>query len=824
MRNILLFLAILLGFLLPISLLLDIRIYSDHSILVGDKLYYRDPTFRAYGGTFFDTRPSIPLMDVDNIRQNYPFRRYVQSSFARGEIPWWNPYVGMGVPFIGLGSGTFDPVAALAGFFASRAKLTNVIAVLALWFGACGMFLFLGTLGVSLSGRIFGAVTFICSGWTIVWLGRQNFMAEIWMPWLFWATERLIKERRSSRIGQLALFSCLVCLPGHLQTSFHIFLALLLYVLIRIIQSNQGFRKCLWIVTPICLAIVLGIGIAIIQITPSLDLIGQLDPQSVGRSIQMKAEDRLAAIWLGFRGDWYTMRSTIPTALTAISPMFFGSPRDMNYWWPSINLPESTLYVGLIPLFFAIYGFSKIRESPVLLVWLLLVLLSIGIAFGLPVFNLANYMPGFELINNGRLRLVYRFAIIVAAAFGLDRFMKGAVRRTGEKDCLFSGLYSVSVIGIPVFAYAIFSLFFAGKGAFTDIKTFSPWEFIRLVEVHILVILLVSCLLTLARKHRLVGSRIFSYLVILITFADSFWIFHNFNPVMPSSFVFPETRAVQFLKKDSSFFRVSSLLGKALPANTKQLYGIFDIDLFSVLAVKRYAALQARINAPPYDAVRSFRFSKPAAYPGLINLLNVKYIVVPAKENIPGWRRDPFRTLDQYRPVYHREVLIHQNLEVLPRAFLVHRSRILAPDDTLDTLLGSNFKPAEAVLLEDPSSPRLPEKPDVTIGDSVKIASFAPNQVIVHTHSASQAYLVLSEVYYPGWKATVNGVEKKIYPAYYLFRAVYLREGKNEIVFTFMPESYDMARKISLVCLIISIILLLAGLKKSWDSPWEREQ
>lgn len=147
---------VLLGIFCLIAIFLGPRIFGDFTLLAGDAHYYTDPTFETVGGDRFTTRPSNPLIDVDNSRFTYPARVYVQGSFARGEIPRWNPYLGMGVPFIGLSSGALDPVAALVGVFASPTTLTNLLCVVALLIAASGTIALLGLLGLSPTARIFG--------------------------------------------------------------------------------------------------------------------------------------------------------------------------------------------------------------------------------------------------------------------------------------------------------------------------------------------------------------------------------------------------------------------------------------------------------------------------------------------------------------------------------------------------------------------------------------------------------------------------------------------------------------------------------------------
>jgi len=486
-----------------------------------------------------------------------------------------------------------------------------------------------------------------------------------------------------------------------------------------------------------------------------------------------------------------------PTALMAVSPLFFGTPRHSNYWWPSepfSHFSGATVYVGLLPLFFALYSFEKIKELSGMRIWLVLAVLSVGVVYALPVFNLVNYLPRFDQINNGRVRFVYRFTIIVAAAIGFERFTARSVHGPGKAGLFFAAGYAAAVLVLPLVVFQGLPATTLGKEVFADRGTDYLLEIFKSAQIPVLIILASSALLLIAWKLLLLGNKAFRIAVILISFANSFWFFHDFNPLIPSFLVFPETNVVKFFKKDPSLFRVSSTSFEyIMPANIKQLYEIFDVDLFSVLTVDRYAAVQALVNPPSGDALRNFRFVKPAKHHGLINLMNLKYIVVPAWQN-SQWKGDPFRWLHQYRLVYDREVLIYENLEVLPRAFLVNRATVLdTSDDVLNALRQSDFDPRKAVLLEDPMSPDLPEPADHTPRGNAEIVSLSSNRVIVRATTEEPAYLVLSEVNYPGWKATMDGKETPIFTAYYLFRSVYLEPGTHEIVFAFMPNAYAVA-------------------------------
>lgn len=260
---------------------------------------------------------------------------------------------------------------------------------------------------------------------------------------------------------------------------------------------------------------------------------------------------------------------------------------------------------------------------------------------------------------------------------------------------------------------------------------------------------------------------------------------------------------VRFLKKDPTLFRVSSNPpGVVMTPNTKLPYRIFDVDIYSILTIDRYAALQKAVNPPPPRGFRrafSFRiflFEEPARHRGLVNLMNVKYFLVPADASVGA----PFRPPAWFRLVYDREVKIYENPEALPRAFLAGRAVIVdSPAEALATVTRSDFDPRAAVLLEEPSSPRL----DAAAADpgTAEVRAISANRIVVHADARRPAYLVLSEAYYPGWRARVDGEVAPLYRADYLFRAVYLGPGSHEVVLTFAPRALPVAGAVSLAAL-----------------------
>ncbi len=130
------------------------------------------------------------------------------------------------------------------------------------------------------------------------------------------------------------------------------------------------------------------------------------------------------------------------------------------------------------------------------------------------------------------------------------------------------------------------------------------------------------------------------------------------------------------------------------------------------------------------------------------------------------------------------DVKVYRNLDNLPRAYL---ARKVAPVADLDAALAVLRKSAgtttavEGLTIDVP-----PAGPD----DRAEVTAYTPEIVRVRTESAAPALLVLSDSFYPGWSATVDGLPAPIYATNALFRGVVVPAGSHEVVFQFVPSRW----------------------------------
>jgi uncharacterized membrane protein YfhO len=130
---------------------------------------------------------------------------------------------------------------------------------------------------------------------------------------------------------------------------------------------------------------------------------------------------------------------------------------------------------------------------------------------------------------------------------------------------------------------------------------------------------------------------------------------------------------------------------------------------------------------------------------------------------------------------------------------------------------GRDFEPLTSVLLtkeeydkigKDTLTDHLP-LPAMSMGE-IKILKYYPNEVEIETIGNDRGFLVLSDNYYPGWKAYVNGSRKNILRVYYNLRGVYLPQGNSRVTFSFEPLSFKIGAAITCSAFLGIVFFFLA--------------
>jgi hypothetical protein len=164
----------------------------------------------------------------------------------------------------------------------------------------------------------------------------------------------------------------------------------------------------------------------------------------------------------------------------------------------------------------------------------------------------------------------------------------------------------------------------------------------------------------------------------------------------------------------------------------------------------------------------------------------------------------------RFRLAHSGDVKIYENLDVLPRAFLIHQATVAGDDEEALALMEEpTFDPAMEVVLAAETGTR-GQPASAGFAGSATIISYQPERIEIEVEASSPGYLVLTDAWYPGWKATADGEPVPMHRADILFRAVAVKAGQHRVVFIFRPVSLHIGAGVSLAGL--TGLIFAAGL------------
>lgn len=783
-------------------------VLGGRALLPADLVFDLDPLWWHLTPDGY-TGPSNALL-ADQVYLYFSWETFARHSLGQGQIPFWNPYTYSGLPFVGnYQSAIFSPFHLIGYRFSFH---TSFVVRVILQLAVVGLFtyLFAREIGLGKLGSLMTMLSFTFSGPMVVWLGYPLSPTVIWLPAMLFTIERALVRKSNLYAIICGITVGLQFLGGHPETSFHVGLAWGAYTLYRAIAiAGWRPRQMLPHLARVAAAGLIGVLLAAVQLVPFVEALFH------SAALSMKSATGGTANWASrLLFEWHEW----PGLLLLFLLQYFGTPLDNSYWYPYSNYVELDAYAGILPLVLAIVVVSRhLRpaRSPrcsLVLFFAFMAALSLGIAIRMPLLNIVNYLPLFSLAANGRLRLIYVFAVAVLAGMGVDRIVGGDTQSRRRVLYLLLILAALSLVLIAA-AYAGLILF---KGevirsgrAFIEAHWDSdpylsrPLEYYyALVEerygkklalfhpthlVMYLPVLIALAWLALQRViHRPAGGAIWGWIALGLTFFDLCLVGMPFNPTVSPRDVLPTPGAVRFLQQDRSIYRVCGT-GLILYPNVGMVFGLQDVRGYDTVVPSRYAALVDRMDGHYRYHFHSLftRADSP-----LLDLLNVKYLLTDQE---PG---------EKWELVYQDAgtVRVYRNRDVLPRAFVVYRVEVVgSAAESLERLKGGEFNFRERVILEERPAGWTEPAQIPRIAPEARIISYEPNRVLLEVKTDADGLLILTDNYAPGWKALLDRQPAHIYVADHAFRAVVVPAGRHQVEFVYRPTSFRIGAAITLM-------------------------
>jgi hypothetical protein len=720
----------------------------------------------------------LTLQNIDLYDSHYPMTWFGFGALREGRLPLWNPWQFSGEPFLAAYyAGLFYPLNAIYLLVPVPLGI-ELSGVLHMLLGAAGMAALARRLRIDWPGALLAAFGFVWSGWFVFSTNQPRILSAVaWMPWTCWLVDRVLAGERRSGIA-LALAIGAQLLIGDAEHVLHGWLAAALLAALRLAQLAAGgaWREALARGALCAGCLLAGAGLAAFQLLPTAEL--------VARSARALSDfDVRQARLQGF-----------------ITPRNFLIQAAQTRHWVT---------VGVLPLVAALLALGRGRGA---LPWLLgagAALLGAQLSFGGTLFRLYHELPFADLFRRP-------FKFLDLYAFGQALLAGLALARLGDQaDLPRSRLWRDPrwLTALLVAALLAGFLYHTARG--------NPW-----------LLALLGSLLLYGVGRGSAPRRAAALLIAAIQLGSLFFGSSNqyVRPVRrPETLaaqreLFPIVRARGDLARVYLSPRLWSVPGFSLKQG--MLNGVGVSNDYEPLALARYAEYFGAVS--PWrspDGLFNGRYQLTGDTNWrLLDLTGTRFYAVHSKEEA-AFRMGQQPAGDSgFQKLADGEIQVFERTAALPRAWWVPEAReVASPGAALSALRSPGFDPRREVVLELPPGAARPAPPagsaapsDLGTEPEVAIQAYAPEQVDVSVRAPRPGWLVLSDLHYPGWIASVNGVPAPIERANHLFRAVGVSAGESEVRFEYRPASLRHGALVSLATALglTALVLGRAGSRR----------
>ena len=672
----------------------------------------------------------------------------------------------------------------------------------------------------STTAGVFSGFTYGFSGVMLGHIGHFNQVhAAAWVPLALYGLQ-LTREgfdRQGALVASMAF--AMMWLAGHPQVPVYTFyLAVALVAGGLVIDRpprDVAIRRVCWS----AFAMLLGIGLAAVSILPMIEL-GEFSRRSVSN-------------W-----ELYISKALPPWQLLAIAaPFAFG-----GFWTPEgIPVPyfglggpaENTGYVGVAPLALALAGALALttHRSDARL-WLGLTAIAVLLCLGAatPVGTLFYYAPGYA-----SFRVPARHLFVVSLCLSIVSGLAfGELTRRREGF----GLVAASVFATVVAATVAFALFAWDSPEVRPLVT--NWTYARWALVWPLVIataLAVTALLGRALAHRMAGALTFAVLFIVLHVADLAALHYRmpgyqfaYADIRTSEAVLHPRMASLRQELHRTGERVLAVDGSKNQFLLPNLTRPWDVPAASgtgSLGIERY--LDVLGMGGPGDV---YPETLSAAQQG-VDLFSIRYALVPKDSPmVEDLRRQDGRwTALEELKYYDRDPDTHytlfRNERARPRAWCVPEVRRATAPESLAAIRsghipgGGDFNPARVALVEPDALRDWQNGAASDMKTEVTASLGRQKRYLVNT--SSPCLLVLSEVYYPWWRASVDEAGTEVAVVNHAMVGVAVPAGSHVVRLWHVPTSIWIGGGATAVSLVLwSMVMLVplgSGRSRSQPAP-----
>jgi hypothetical protein len=217
---------------------------------------------------------------------------------------------------------------------------------------------------------------------------------------------------------------------------------------------------------------------------------------------------------------------------------------------------------------------------------------------------------------------------------------------------------------------------------------------------------------------------------------------------------------------------------------------------FPVGSGDKACSIHSYQNSIQLDKPRIIKQLQLQVLPGLSGQLSVQRMTLLDDQHNTSLPLETVSEIDnKWRKVeFSGEGIMYENQQALPRTWLVSETIPLPPQQVLASIHtsrlpdGRTYEPTRMALVEDPAGQFQGTALQPT--DRASVVEIADTLATIQTQANAPAFLVLSDVNYPGWRATIDGQPTPIFQTNYVQRGVKVPAGRHVVRFEFHPKSF----------------------------------
>ena len=741
-----------------------------------------------------------------------PQKHLVWEALHNARVPLWSAYFGSGAPLMAnFQSGVFYPphwALAVLPFFAAF----NLLVAFHFTLGGVSAYLLGRKIRMSPPAAFGCAAMWMLGGYYASLLNLMNgLQAAAWAPLLVYTVLDHLERRTLGSLGRFAVVLLLLLLAGEPQVVALTALVTSVVMQVRW-RQHAGSARALPLLASFAVAVLFVIGLAMIQILPTLELLGES-----GRGTGLPYEE----------AAFYSLEPL--RLINLFVPQSYADPTYRFGYRATIGLRDPylySIYPGVLWLLLLIFAWRDAARRRELVAWSGLAALGLLMALGheTPVFRIAfEHIPGVSAFRYPeKYFFLSALSLAVIGGFGIDAIRERRWRRT---DPWLAAVVVLSLGSLRISWAAARGWLAERAGSFAYFAAQDNFDFAygvwtRQLDTTLLIVLAAFVLVWLFRTGHL-HLRLFTILLISLVSIDLGVAHRGLNPVVETEFyertpLIASSLPLEEVRRDYRYWAtgVDRLTGvvrvvrgvpieaqkwmwqQTIAPNTGQFHRVLQHDSWDAIKLRRNVDERELLAILPEDDPRRWR---------LLRLNSVRYVY-----SLGALADGPFR---RGAPLDSIPGQLYEVENPVPRAVVVHRTTYHKDEvEVINAVLEDAFDPMREVALIGDGGPAAdPETDPEAPRSSARILSDTGEEVRIAVSVDRPGHLVLTDNFYPGWSAWVDGEEREVRLANFFFRAVVVGPEDSEVVFRYRSPAYERGRAITLTMLVLGLISSVAA-------------